>query len=160
VRQATIAAVLAMQFEGRRRTSNVPNLTPLIDIVFLLLVFFMLTSHFVRDEVLSINLPEAQSSEALDEPQQIEIIINEAGEYSINSQIIPLEALETVLVEELQKQTEKVVRIRGDKNVDLGIAIGAFDAARKAGASGVDIVTMEPKSSAQTVKTQPTNTNK
>jgi len=132
-----------MQFEGRRRTSNVPNLTPLIDIVFLLLVFFMLTSHFVRDEVLNIDLPEADSGVALDEPQQIEVIINDLGEYSINKQIVSLEALQDLLVEELKDQEEKVVRIRGDENVDLGIAISAFDAARKAGASGVDIVTIE-----------------
>ncbi|MCK5696805.1 MAG: biopolymer transporter ExbD [Gammaproteobacteria bacterium] len=132
-----------MQFEGRRRTSNVPNLTPLIDIVFLLLVFFMLTSHFVRDEVLNIDLPEADSGEALDEPQQVEVIINEEGDYSVNSQRVSLEALEQLLVTELSEQKEKIVRIRGDENVDLGIAIGAFDAARKAGASGVDIVTIK-----------------
>ncbi len=132
-----------MQFEGRRRTSNVPNLTPLIDIVFLLLVFFMLTSHFVRDEVLNIDLPEADSGDTLDEPQQIEVIINDLGEYSINKQIVSLEALQEVLIEELKDQEEKVVRIRGDENVDLGVAISAFDAARKAGASGIDIVTIE-----------------
>ena len=132
-----------MQFEGRRRTSQVPNLTPLIDIVFLLLVFFMLTSHFVRDEVLNIDLPEADSGTALDQPDQIEILITEAGEYSINSQIVTLDALENILLDEIKDQKEKVVRIRADKNVDLGIAIGAFDAARKAGASGVDIVTIE-----------------
>lgn len=132
-----------MQFEGRRRTSHTPNLTPLIDIVFLLLVFFMLTSHFVRDEVLNIDLPEAESGDALDEPQQIEVIINEAGEYLINSQIVPVDALENILIEKLKGQKEKVVRIRGDKEVDLGIAIDVLDAARKAGASGIDIVTIK-----------------
>ena len=143
---------LHMQFEGRRRTSTVPNLTPLIDIVFLLLVFFMLTSHFVRDEVLNIDLPEADSGEALDEPQQIEVIITEEGQYSINSQIVTLESLENILVDKIKDQEEKVVRIRGDKNVDLGIAIGAFDAARKAGASGVDIVTIDHKVAPQSLK--------
>lgn len=132
-----------MQFEGRRRTSHTPNLTPLIDIVFLLLVFFMLTSHFVRDEVLNIDLPEAESGDALDEPQQIEVIINEAGEYLINSQIVPVDALENILIEKLKGQKEKVVRIRGDKEVDLGIAIDVLDAARRAGASGIDIVTIK-----------------
>lgn len=132
-----------MQFEGRRRTSFIPNLTPLIDIVFLLLVFFMLTSHFVRDEVINIDLPEADSGDALDEPEQIEVIITKAGEYSINDQQYSLDELEVRLVDELQGQEEKVVRIRGDEQVDLGIAIGAFDAARKAGATGVDIVTID-----------------
>jgi len=148
--QPTIVTALLMQFEGRRRTSTVPNLTPLIDIVFLLLVFFMLTSHFVRDEVINIDLPEADTGEALDEPQQIEVIITEAGEYSINSQIVTLDRLESILVDKIKDQKEKVVRIRGDENVDLGIAIGAFDAARKAGASGVDIVTIEHKGTSVT----------
>lgn len=132
-----------MQFEGRRRTSYVPNLTPLIDIVFLLLVFFMLTSHFVRDEVINIDLPKADSGEQLDEPEQVEIVINEAGDYAINDQIVTLDSLQIILQDELSDQKEKVVRIRGDENVDLGIAIAAFDAARKAGASGVDIVTID-----------------
>ena len=136
-----------MQFEGRRRTSHIPNLTPLIDIVFLLLVFFMLTSHFVKDEVITIDLPEADSSDSLDEPQQVEIIINEAGEYIIDSEIVSEEALEHILVEKLKDQDEKVVRIRGDEEVDLGFAIGAFDAARKAGAAGVDIVTTKETTS-------------
>ncbi len=132
-----------MQFEGRRRTSHIPNLTPLIDIVFLLLIFFMLTSHFVRDEVINIDLPEADSGEALDEPQQVEVVINEAGEFSIDKQIISLDKLQSVLEDKLKNQEEKIVRIRGDENVDLGIAIEAFDAARKAGADGVDIVTID-----------------
>ena len=133
--------VLFMQFEGRRRTSHIPNLTPLIDIVFLLLVFFMLTSHFVKDEVINIDLPDADSADSLDEPQQVEVIINEFGEYIIDSEVVSEQTLETILLEKLKDQEEKVVRIRGDKHVDLNFAIGAFDAARKAGASGIDIVT-------------------
>lgn len=143
---------LYMQFEGRRRTSNVPNLTPLIDIVFLLLIFFMLTSHFVRDEIIDIDLPEADSGEPLDEFKQIEVVINENGNYSINEQLLTLEELETRLIDELQNQKEKVVRIRGDENVDLGIAIGAFDAARKAGATGVDIVTVDRPKQPNTIE--------
>ena len=139
--------VLFMQFEGRRRTSHIPNLTPLIDIVFLLLVFFMLTSHFVKDEVINIDLPEAESSDPLDEPKQIEVIINEDGELSIDGEIVTEEDLVIILVEKLKNQDEKVVRIRGDKHVDLEVAISAFDAARKAGAVGVDIVTTQETSS-------------
>ena len=145
--QLITVMVLFMQFEGRRRTSHIPNLTPLIDIVFLLLVFFMLTSHFVKDEVINIDLPEAESSDPLDEPKQIEVIINEAGELSIDSEIVTEEELVIILVKKLKNQDEKVVRIRGDKQVDLEIAINAFDAARKAGAVGVDIVTTQETSS-------------
>ena len=141
MKQFITVMVLFMQFEGRRRTSHIPNLTPLIDIVFLLLVFFMLTSHFVKDEVINIDLPDADSADSLDEPQQVEVIINEIGEYIIDSEVVSEQTLETILLEKLKDQEEKVVRIRGDKHVDLNFAIGAFDAARKAGASGIDIVT-------------------
>lgn len=132
-----------MQFEGRRRSSNIPNLTPLIDLVFLLLIFFMLTSHFVKDEVINIDLPDAESGESIENIEQIEVVINEHNEIMINNQPVDIEQLEEVLRDELKNREEKVVRIRGDEEVDLGQAIDVFDAARKAGAQGIDIVTID-----------------
>jgi len=80
------------------------------------------------------------------------VIINEDGELSIDSEIVTEEELVIILVEKLKNQDEKVVRIRGDKQVDLEIAISAFDAARKAGAVGVDIVTTQETSSTKQPK--------
>lgn len=134
-----------MQFEGRRRSSLIPNLTPLIDIIFLLLVFFMLTSHFVKDEVINIDLPDAESGEAIENIEQIEVIITEQNEIKLNNQTVDIEQLEQMLRDKLKTRDEKVVRIRGDEEVDLGKAIDVFDAARKAGAQGVDIVTIDEK---------------
>ena len=54
-----------MGSERRRRAGALLNLTPLIDIVFLLLVFFMLTSHFIEDQTIDINLPKANSGSRL-----------------------------------------------------------------------------------------------
>jgi biopolymer transport protein ExbD len=133
-----------MQFEGRKRTSNIPNLTPLIDIVFLLLVFFMLTSHFVQDKVINIDLPEASSGKTLEKTNPIEVVINAKGHYLINDQLILAKQLETILAKKLSHQKEKIVRIRADKTIDLGKAIIVFDAAQLAGASGVDIITTKP----------------
>jgi len=134
-----------MQFEGRRRASYIPNLTPLIDIIFLLLVFFMLTSHFVKDEVINIDLPDAESGESIDNFEQIEVLITAQNELMVNSQSVDIEQLERILRDKLKNHEEKVVRIRGDEKVDLGKAIDVFDAARKAGAQGVDIVTIDEK---------------
>ena len=130
-----------MQFEGNRRNSNVPNMTPLIDIVFLLLVFFMLTSHFVRDDALNIQLPETESSERLDEKKSIEIVINAEGQWLYEKQVLDANALQKVLHDDLLTREDKRVRIRGDKSSDLGSAVTVLDVARKAGATGVDIVT-------------------
>ncbi len=130
-----------MQFEGRRRSSQIPNLTPLIDIVFLLLVFFMLTSHFVRDEAIDLDLPVAESGEALEEDNRIEVVIDATGNILLHEHFVELSSLEETLGEELEKSSEKVVRIRGDRSAALGKAVTVMDAARKAGAQAVDIVT-------------------
>lgn len=130
-----------MQFEGNRRNSNVPNMTPLIDIVFLLLVFFMLTSHFVREETLNIQLPETESGKQLDEKKSIEIVINAKGQWLYKDQVTDADALQQVLQEDLSGLEDKRVRIRGDKSSNLGSAVTVLDVVRRAGATGVDIVT-------------------
>lgn len=130
-----------MQFEGRRRTSQVPNLTPLIDIVFLLLVFFMLTSHFVQEQALNIDLPVADSGEAVSEDDQLEVVLNAEGLLLIDEHIVEADSLEAVLRQQLAERREKLVRVRGDRGAPLGKAVTVLDAARKAGADGVDIVT-------------------
>ena len=130
-----------MQFEGSRRNSHVPNMTPLIDIVFLLLVFFMLTSHFVQDDVLNIQLPEAESGEPLDEKKSIEIVINAEGQWLYKEQALDADALHLVLQQDLSKLEDRRVRIRGDRSSDLGSAVTVLDIVRRAGATGVDIVT-------------------
>lgn len=130
-----------MQFEGSRRSSHVPNLTPLIDIVFLLLIFFMLTSHFVREDVLNIQLPEAGSGRPLDEKKSIEIVINAQEQWLYEGKILDANNLKEILREDLSKLEGKRVRIRGDKVSDLGSAVSLLDLVREAGATGVDIVT-------------------
>lgn len=131
-----------MQFEGRRRLSHVLNLTPLIDIVFLLLVFFMLTSHFVREENIKVDLPVAQSG-APDDSDYVQVVIDAQGRILLRDHFIDISELGPRLQEELAQQSEKVVRIRGDRAATLGLAVGVLDAARNAGAEGVDIVTVE-----------------
>lgn len=130
-----------MQFEGRRRISHVPNLTPLIDIVFLLLVFFMLTSHFVREDSIDIDLPVADSGESIEDDEQLEVVIDAQGRFIIHDHFVEAESLVTTLRKALSTKHKKVVRVRGDRTAALGRAVLVLDASRKAGAVAVDIVT-------------------
>jgi len=134
-----------MQFEGVRRSGQAPNLTPLIDIVFLLLIFFMLTAHFVKDEGLPIELPEAVSAISLEEQQPLEIEVLTSGQIRIAGQAVALESLAEYLAPMLASRDEKRVVIRGDATASLGDSVKVIDAARKAGAAGVDIVTEQPE---------------
>jgi len=133
-----------MQFEGARRSGQAPNLTPLIDIVFLLLVFFMLTAHFVKDQVLPIELPEAESVLSLDDQKPLEIKLTGTGQIMIADQQIAIDALRKYLQPLLAARDEKRVLIRGDKDAGFGDSVKVIDAARLAGAEGVDIVTEQP----------------
>ena len=134
-----------MEFEGLRRSNYIPNLTPLIDIVFLLLIFFMLTSHFVRDESIAIELPEAESGKEIDDDDVLTLVINNQGETLLQGKIIALDKLETQLRLLLQNRDKKSVTLRGDRNTNLEQTVALLDIARKAGADAVDIVTLQPK---------------
>lgn len=73
-----------MRFTRRTRAEVEVNLTPLIDVVFLLLIFFMVSTTFTKETHLSIDLPEATGDPARIVEQQIEVSITRSGDYAIN----------------------------------------------------------------------------
>lgn len=133
-----------MPSEYRRRSSFGLNLTPLIDIVFLLLLFFMLTAHFVEERALDVELPRTDASAADADRPQVEIILGAEGQLLVNGREVVPEALEEALRGELHAPGPKTVRLRGDRTSDLEPAVQAMDAARRAGARSLDIVTRHP----------------
>jgi len=133
-----------MQFEGTRRGSEAPNLTPLIDIVFLLLVFFLLTAHFVRDEGIAIQLPQAESAVASDENAAIEVVLDGSGRILMSGEPVDAGSLQQRISEALAGKTKKWVTLRGDRQAQLQTTVAVLDAARKAGADSVDVVTEKP----------------
>lgn len=138
-----------MQFENRRSVRHIPNLTPLIDIVFLLLVFFMLTSHFVREQAIPIDLPGTDSGEEMVNDGPLELSLDKMGHVYAGEEMIPPHQLEPYLREALGKRQDKYIRLRGDRIATLGNAIELLDTARKAGAEGIEIVTEENESLAR-----------
>lgn len=133
-----------MEFEGLQRNRKIPTLTPLIDIVFLLLVFFMLTAHFVKDQSLDISLPEAESAQNLDKEEALKIFLDNSGHVIINKKHIAPTELNKVLSDLLQSRSNKQVILQGDKVAQLGLTVQVMDAARKAGAESLDIITKQP----------------
>lgn len=131
-----------MHFEGRRKAGQGINLTPLIDVVFLLLIFFMLTSHFVRDEAIPLDLPTASSGNPLEE-EMLQVILDNRGRILVGGVVVAPNSLASCLQEELHHRAGKRVHLRGDKSASLESTVCVLDAARKAGALGVDIVTQE-----------------
>ncbi|MCG8017024.1 MAG: biopolymer transporter ExbD [Candidatus Thiodiazotropha sp. 'RUGA'] len=133
-----------MAYEYRRHSSHVLNLTPLIDIVFLLLVFFLLTAHFIEDEAIDIQLPEAISSQPSEDHEPLVISLLPSGAIALDGVATPLDQLEDSLSAMLHANSKRVVQLKGDRTAQFGQAIKIIDAARRAGAESLDILTDKP----------------
>jgi len=120
------------------------NLTPLIDVVFLLLIFFMVSTTFEKESELSIELPSAEGEATQKQPLQIEVSIDSKGNYAINNERIINSQLSTIKA--------AITKIAGDKrDIPLIISadgkashqsvIAAMDAARQLGFSHLTFAT-------------------
>ncbi len=120
------------------------NLTPLIDVVFLLLIFFMVTTTFNQQAELRVNLPEASVEEQSMEVIPIEITIDPAGTYYVNGQSLANNKAKT-LYQSLQKivagDNEKSVIIRADAATPHQAVVTAMDTVAKVGVSNLSIAT-------------------
>lgn len=77
-----------MRFQRQRREEVSVNLTPLIDVVFLLLIFFMVSTTFTKETHLEVDLPEASSAQAQVQAKSVDVVINAEGNYSVNGEAL------------------------------------------------------------------------
>jgi len=118
------------------------DFTPLIDVVFLLLIFFMLTSSFIFQPGIRINLPKAITSEALGK-DNIVITVTAENLIYVNSKIATITELGSVLKE--ASGFEQPVLIKADKRAALGRIVEIWDICRQEGVSKVNIATEQEK---------------
>ncbi len=96
-------------------------ITPMIDIVFLLIIFFLVATHFVKSETQTpVELPEASLATLEEEvrPQRVIVTVSPVGEYSIAGRVVTRAELEAILQHAEAREThakEREVRIRGDR---------------------------------------------
>jgi biopolymer transport protein ExbD len=135
-----------VKFRRKPRETIDINLASLIDVVFILLLFFVVTTTFTRETQLRVELPEAVSGSPAEDQQtkQLDIAISADGVFSVNNQVLSDLAS---LIEALQKESA------GDTNLPLSISadgktqhqavITAMDAAGKLGFSHLRMTTVE-----------------
>jgi biopolymer transport protein ExbD len=140
----------------RRRAGNVAreevflNLTSLIDVIFVLLLFFVVTTTFSRPNQLKIELPEASSGSppAQTELKQLEIAIGAEGQYQVNAQSLlssDLTSLMTALERESAGDNSLPLTISADAKTPHQAFVTAMDAAGKLGFAHLRITTVEAK---------------
>lgn len=127
-----------MEFLRPKRPSLSLDLAPLIDIVFLLLIFFMLSSSFLNP-ALQLNLPKAQVHDSRI-PEQIVVSIDQAGKVFVNRIQVQMADLRSHLERRISQDAKKSVHIRGDQEMAYKYFVQVMDTARRAGAKQVNIV--------------------
>ncbi len=135
-----------MKLNLRPRIQPEVNLTSLIDVVLLLLIFFMVSTSFVKESRIAISLPEAESAERADEvPDQIDIMITETGTYMVNGRELINSRPETIR-NALQKVSDGnntlPLSISADANARHQDVVTAMDVAGRLGFVRISIATV------------------
>jgi biopolymer transport protein ExbD len=138
-----------LKFRRQRLDDVSINLTPLIDVVFLLLIFFMVSTTFTRETQLSIDLPEASGPIKQAPEEQIEILIDESGRYRVNGQGLVdgrMRTLQAAIYKLSAGDTTLPLVITADAQAAHQDVVRAMDAAGQMGFVHLSITTRQPAS--------------
>lgn len=136
-----------MKFQRSLKEEVSVNMTPLIDVVFLLLIFFMVTTTFSRNTNILINLTEATGQLAEQQPVEIEILVSQNGTYSVNGRQLVNTQIETLMrtVAEVSGGDNTIpLIITADANTSHQSVVTAMDAVAQLGFTALNIATREP----------------
>lgn len=119
---------------SRRRLPLVLDLTPLIDVVFLLLIFFMVTTTFVPDSTgMQVDLPRSSSQELIPEGEDLTLELGADGGITLDGQSITLPQLNAELRKAAKSDTDKLVILKADAALGHGRVVEVMDLARELG---------------------------
>ncbi len=125
-----------MEFEGRARIHSHLDIAPLIDIVFLLLVFFMLTSTFLVPEAIELELPESGSANPVD-VTPITVVLDKDGQLALNGEPVELDKLRMAIERLLKQDADSPITLKSDAHTELQQLLRVMDEIRAAGGSNV-----------------------
>ncbi len=118
------------------------DLTPMIDVVFLLLIFFMLTSIFAKPAI-PLDLPQAETAESVREPE-VAVAVKLDGTILLNGDLVAQERLYPALAALYEGRRNREISLLADKGVPFGRVVEIMDVARKAGAENLTVVAERP----------------
>lgn len=129
-----------MRFRQRKSQEIGVDMSPLIDMVFILLIFFMVSSTFVKDMKIDLNRPGATSASKASS-KVIRVFIDNAGDTYVDAQSVKTWAIQGKLRDMLRTATEKSVLVIADDSISVDKLIEVVDQCRLAGASDVAVAT-------------------
>lgn len=124
--------------EDRRRDRRARvDMSPLIDIVFLLLIFFAVTTTFLEPSAMDLELAESSTSEAATSTR-IVVEVAASGEIRLQGEIVTTEQLEARIGQLSDEERERIT-MRADSSISLGLTVQVIDALRNGGAEGITL---------------------
>ena len=123
------------------------QLAPLIDVIFLLLLFYAVTTQFVSDERLKLKLPEAKTAESTginreEKPPEVKVAVD--GTIWIDDQLVPDSELENRIRTLVERAPDEGIILKGDQGADYGVVVRVLDIARSVGAKGIQMSAERP----------------
>ncbi len=129
--------------EKKKRKVTI-NITSLIDVVLLLLIFFMLTTSFVEQPGMKLDLPETKTSEG-EKSGKLQISINSDGSIFVNNEAVKMTDLESKISTISKKLEDKSLLLKADKTVHHGTVVQIMDIARSVGLEKIIIASEQKK---------------
>jgi biopolymer transport protein ExbD len=140
-----------MQFRKTRRVDPRVDITPLIDVVLLLVVFFMLTTTFIGAPAIKVDLPTSSAKEISKEQKEVKITITKDGKIYVDRATggsgdpISLKELGKLLNKTARENRDTMVIVRADENTTHGNVVTVMDLAKKSGLNKLAIATKPEK---------------
>jgi len=134
-----------MNFKKRWKEDVRVDVTPLVDVVFNLLLFFMVTTTFAVAPGIKVDLPKAKSVEVKREKKELRIVVTKDKDIFFNTKKVTLEELNKELIKFAEVNKDAVVILQADLNVNHGTVVSILDAAKSVGLSKLAIATVPEK---------------
>ncbi|MDH3327148.1 MAG: biopolymer transporter ExbD [Gammaproteobacteria bacterium] len=135
-----------MRYRNNKEEEATVDISPLIDMVFILLIFFMVTTTFVKDMKLDLQRPSAASASSAS-TKSIRIFIDQYGAIYVDNQPVRIYSLQSKLRDMLRSSTEKSVLVVTDETVTAKLVLEVVDQTRLAGATDVGVATEQESGS-------------
>lgn len=130
-----------MNFSRARRVDPVVDVTPLIDIIFQLVLFFMVSTTFVSAPGIEVDLPRSSSDTVLRDTDDLNVWVNSDGSVYVDEEPVDFRGLKSALSEAARSNPSTLIVIKADKDVGHGRVVAVMDAARSRGLTQLAIAT-------------------
>ena len=134
-----------MQLKEQPISSKHENILPLVNVVFLLLIFFMLAGAFSKPDAFKVIIPTAENDNAADR-KELTVLMKSEGELALDNSIINGDELKKIVIDEVEKGSLVQLQLKADANVNATRLIDVMEILSDTGLNSLHLLTVSPDS--------------